>query len=114
MKTVPIDEMRDNYSWKCAFHEALHGCYGDADLSCVAEVIAAVEGENDGADWLAVVRLDGTGWSSERKPYCVVRASCDYTGWDCQAGGKVEFYDTLEEALLPLTLTEEERQRLGI
>ena len=43
-----------------------------------------------------------------------MRAGCDYTGWDCRAGGKIEFYNTIEEALSPLTLTVEERLRFNI
>ncbi len=41
----------------------------------VVEIVAAEEGENDGADWLGVFHLsDGR--------YAVLRAGCDYTGWD--------------------------------
>jgi hypothetical protein len=40
----------------------------------VAETLAQQEGENDGRDWWAVVRLfNGR--------HAVVRAGCDYTGW---------------------------------
>jgi hypothetical protein len=43
-------------------------------LDDVAYVIAAEEGENDGANWITVVRLqDGR--------YAFVSAGCDYTGW---------------------------------
>lgn len=114
MKTVSLDEMKSDYSWKCAFHEAIHDGYGEEDLSCITSVVAAEEGENDGDDWICVVAVDGTGFSKDMKRYCVMRAGCDYTGWDCQAGGKIEWYDTIDECLSPLTLTEDERKRLEI
>lgn len=40
----------------------------------VAEVIASVDGENDGDEWVGVFRLhDGR--------FVTVTAGCDYTGW---------------------------------
>ena len=43
----------------------------DADLT---EVVAYSDGENDGAEWLAVVgHIDGR--------FVLLRAGCDYTGW---------------------------------
>jgi hypothetical protein len=45
--------------------------HGPAD---VAAVIALEEGENDGPDWLAVVRLT-------KGAFLYVHAGCDYTGW---------------------------------
>jgi hypothetical protein len=61
----------EGYDWEEAFrYAAPHFTLAD-----VADVIAAVEGENDGADWVAVVRLrDGR--------FGYVTAGCDYTGWD--------------------------------
>lgn len=44
------------------------------DREDVAEIIAIVDGDNDGPDWLGVfVMTDGV--------YLVIRAGCDYTGW---------------------------------
>lgn len=41
----------------------------------VVEIIAAVNGENDGPDWLGLFRLrDGR--------YLIAQGGCDYTGWD--------------------------------
>lgn len=114
MKTIDLGTFRNDIDFQSAFHEAVFDGCGKCGLSCVTRVIAADEGENDGADWIAVVELDGTGWSEGRKRFCVMRAGCDYTGWDCQAGGKAEFYDTEEECLSLLTLTAEERTRLEI
>lgn len=41
-----------------------------------------------------------------------VAASCDSTGWDCQAGGRIEIAATLQD-MIRWGLTETERQRLG-
>lgn len=41
----------------------------------VAEIIAAVNGDNDGPDWVGVFRLkDGR--------FLAASGGCDYTGWD--------------------------------
>lgn len=71
----------------------------------VAEVLAMEEGENDGANWLMVVKLkDGR--------YSFLSAGCDYTGWDCQAGGSSDEKATLEE-LIRMGMGQEDRDRLG-
>lgn len=72
----------------------------------IAEVIAADEGENEGPDWVAVVRLkDGR--------YACVEAWCDYnTGWDCRAGGTVHVSMHLGE-IMRLGLTQGARDRLA-
>lgn len=69
----------------------------------VVEVLAHADGENDGPDWVVVVRLRfGT--------FAVVRAGCDYTGWGCQEGGSADVALTLPD-LCRWGLTEEERTR---
>jgi len=116
MNTISVEEMRSSYDWQHAFHEACFGYYKPwseenniGPVKYVNQVICADEGENDGKDWIAVV-----GWSGVEGLFAVMRAGCDYTGWDCRAGGKIEFYNTIEEALSPLTLTVEERLRFNI
>lgn len=116
MNTITVKEMQEGYDWQHAFHEAMtSNCLPYSDegeigpVKFVNQVLACAPGENDGASWLAVV-----GWSGPEGLFAVMRAGCDYTGWDCQASGKMEFYNTAEEALHPNTLTEEERLRLGI
>jgi hypothetical protein len=85
------------------------GFQGDVSPFCradVADVIAHVDGENDGADWVCVVRLgDGR--------FAVVRAGCDYTGWDCRANGDAEVAADLP-TLVRLCVNPEERRRLGL
>lgn len=68
------------------------------DTSDVAEIIHYREGENDCANWLFVLKLiDGR--------FAYVTAGCDYTGWDCRAGGDISYADSLD-ALVPEMDTE--------
>lgn len=72
----------------------------------VAEIIAAVNGDNDGPDWLGVFRLkDGR--------YLVASGGCDYTGWDCQAGNHLIVCADMAN-VLEFGLTPDERARLGL
>lgn len=84
-----VEQLCQDYDWKCAFADegnvSCGNCtkdlaaYGvtDAEFSrCdVAEVLASVNGENDGPDWVGVFRL-----KDER--FATVTGGCDYTGWD--------------------------------
>lgn len=114
-----LEVFRTDYDWRAAFNEATGHGYGgswpDQEdeaqrlpqlIDAVREVIAASEGERDERDWLAIVRLVGG-------EYAVVSAGCDFTGWDCQAGGVVERYATIAEACSRLALTPRERERLA-
>lgn len=91
---------KEDYDWRAAFYEAIHGdCGCSADtLDSVTRVVVAEEGDNDGDSWLAVVE-----WSGPEGNYAVMEASCDYTGWDCQAGGVIAFHPTEGMALTDLT-----------
>lgn len=72
----------------------------------VAEIIAAVNGENDGPDWIGVFRLkDGR--------FLCASGGCDYTGWDCQAGNNLFVASTLGE-LMQYGLSDAEKERLGL
>lgn len=72
----------------------------------VTRVIASSEGENDGPAWLIVVEVnDGR--------FAFLNASCDYTGWDCQAGGHC-IVDTDLAHLIRFGIGEEDRARLGL
>jgi hypothetical protein len=74
--------------------------YDDID-----EILGMSDGENDGPPWLLVLKLkDGR--------FAYIEAGCNYTGWDCQAGGTAHVADTLEQ-LIRFGLTEEARDRLG-
>jgi hypothetical protein len=110
-RTIP--EELDNYDWEQAFMYAdgqpVIGSAaepGPFDRADVEEVIAVVEGENDGESWLGAFRLsDGR--------FAFLAAWCDYTGWDCQAGGGAFVASSLHE-LLRFGVTPDERSRLGL
>ena len=93
---------------RCAVERVLGACCSE-DLfgrDDVKRVFAACEGANDDDSWIAVVQLrDGR--------YAAVIAWCDYTGWDCQAGGKAWVGDSLEQ-IVRMGLTPQERDRTGL
>ena len=69
-------------------------------------VLSADEGENDGPEWLLYgVAKDGR--------YFFLSAGCDYTGWDCQAGGTMTVAHTAQE-MLTFGMTDSDRSRLGV
>ena len=72
----------------------------------VAEIYGQVEGENDGPSWVVYGRLkDGR--------YFVAEGSCDYTGWDCQAGN-CGMVASSRDALERFCLDDDERERMGV
>jgi hypothetical protein len=110
--SMNIDEFKNDYDWQEAFCfvgniRTAHNCASFGfGLECVAEVIAADEGQNDGDSWVMVGRLtDGR--------FFFLSAWCDYTGWDCQSGGDVQVADTLEN-LIRWCLGDKDRERLAL
>lgn len=102
---------RHDYSWKQAFEygnniRATTGCgNGSFGIDDVAEVISAVEGENDGPSWIMAGKLkDGR--------YFFLEAGCDYTGWDCQASGDAMVADSFDN-LIRFGMTTDARFRFG-
>lgn len=72
----------------------------------VKRIIASVEGENDGPPWVICGELnDGR--------FFALSAWCDYTGWDCQAGGSA-FVAASEAEVVRFGLDKRERELLGI
>ena len=78
----------DSYDWKEVFKYAEPQACGHGGTfgpftgelqepfsrETVAEVLALAEGDNDGPDWIALLRLsDGR--------FACIRAGCDYSGW---------------------------------
>lgn len=113
-----IEEIRDSYDWSEVFGEGSGGnCTQDVDSqdgtptdqvsrADIVEVLASVNGENDGDSWIVVCRLsDGR--------FCCAEGSCDYTGWDCQAGNTITVASSLG-ALIDSGVTPEWCRRLGI
>jgi len=115
-----IEEL-DTYDWENAFgennitlrYERTLTYRDDETLSTasftredVEELFHLVEGENDGPSWVSIGRLkDGRFFSIE--------AGCDYTGWDCQAGGSCTFSKTYED-VIQFGTGDSELERLGI
>lgn len=110
-----LDKRVDDYNWQHIFESgegytrpthvrskvAADIAYARTDIK---KVIALVDGENDGAQWLGVFEMnDGL--------FLVVRAGCDYTGWGCQEGGNSDVADLLVDAIA-FGLTDGERDRL--
>lgn len=72
----------------------------------VEELIGLALGEKDGDAWVCAGRLTDGRW------FCL-SASCDYTGWDCQASGMAKVALT-REGLVQFGMSEEERTRCGL
>lgn len=115
---ITLEELQTSYDWEEVFGE---GSGGNCDQTVeavdgtpcdpcpradVAEIIAAVNGENDEDEWVGVFRMkDGRFLSAV--------AACDYTGWDCQAANDLTVAASLE-ALIQMALTPEQCKRLGL
>lgn len=64
------------------------------------------DGENDGYPWIIVGMKKNSAWF-------FLEAGCDYTGWDCRAGGDVQFADSYDN-LMRYCVTENARGRFGV
>ena len=128
---VNLDDLKNDYNWCAAFQYAgdfepdadghdqyrmgepsVSACFGtdtptDPVLrGDVTEIVASRYGEHDGDNWLIVVKLkDGR--------VAFLSAGCDYTGWDCQAGGHC-IVDTDLQHLIRFGLGQDDRERLGL
>jgi hypothetical protein len=97
---ITVEQLQADYSWQEAFH------YASFEISDIAEIRNAIEGENDGDDWIIWGRLKDGRWF-------YLHAGCDYTGWDCQAGGDSSTASS-EEELIRMGMDFGARQRFGI
>ncbi len=111
-----LAEIANGYDWEEAFKYA-SGEWATGtgkeklpaepfDREDVVEVRALAEGENDGDDWICLGKLKTGRWF-------FLSAGCDYTGWDCQAGGRAYIADAVEQ-LVALVLTPDDKRRLGL
>lgn len=111
-------DIQNHYDWEEAFGEGSGGntdqeveSHDGTDRSRVlradvARVIASVNGENDEDSWIAVCKMkDGR--------YACIEGSCDYTGWDCQAGNCITVAKSLA-SLIQHGMTAEWCRRLGL
>ncbi|HYE07683.1 MAG TPA: hypothetical protein VEL07_19345 [Planctomycetota bacterium] len=114
----------DNYDWKEAFGYAgepdtcatayqdgpkvsgVLGYTGSIALftrADVAEIAGMVDGENDEAPWIIYGRLNDGRWF-------FLEAGCDYTGWDCQAGGSAVVADD-RDTIVRMAIPKDKRAR---
>lgn len=113
-----LEDLLESDDWEEVFGEGSGGnCTQDVESldgtfcnpcwrAGVYKIIAAVNGENDGDEWIGVFLMrDGR--------YLAAAGSCDYTGWDCQAGNTLTVAASLE-SLITTGLTPEQCRRLGI
>ena len=99
MDNTDLENFKKDYDW----NEAMR--YAPFSMDDIVDVIAASEGMNEIEDWVAVVKLkEGFGY---------VEAGCDYTGWDCRAGGTGGSHDDLDH-LVRFMLTSKSRRRLNM
>jgi hypothetical protein len=94
-------DLENSYDWQEAFKYA-----NGFNIGEVAEIRNAIEGENDGDEWIIWGRLNNGRWF-------YLHAGCDYTGWDCQAGGDSVTAPS-EEELIRMGMDFGSRQRFGI
>lgn len=90
----------DSYDWEQAFG------YASFTRSDVESIHGIEEGANNGPSWVIYGRLKSGEWF-------LLDAGCDYTGWDCQAGGDSWTAPTMED-LVRWKMTDEHRARFGI
>lgn len=118
---ITIEQLMSNGDWAEVFADENSGNVSKTIRTCpvgqpvsdatvsradVAEIIAAVNGDNDGPDWLGLFKLkDGR--------FLVASGGCNYTGWDCQAGNSLTVCATLDDAL-KYGMSDEERTRLEL
>lgn len=107
----------DKYNWDEAFKISFDStmvCPPMVDMDCsspiltedVAMIIACREGENDEMNWELLGQL-----KDERFFY--LSAGCDYTGWDCQAGGAISVGYSLK-AVMQYGMTKSNAADLGL
>ncbi len=105
----------DTYDWQQAFEYASSPDRPPHDNNTsrdgfAREDVEAIhwmsEGENDGPDWLIGGQLRDGRWF-------FLAAGCDYTGWDCQAGGDAHVAATNDD-IVRFGMGDKERVRLGI
>lgn len=62
--------------------------FGPQDIQ---QVLAVIEGENDGANWHWVLQLKPES-AVDGKWFAYLTGGCDYTGWDCQSSASSDFW----------------------
>lgn len=121
VKEITLDQLKANSDWEAVFGEDSGGNtdrvvesakpglkvnLDEVSREDVKKIIAAANGENDGADWIGLFELkDGR--------FLIASGGCDYTGWDCHASNHLAVADSLTTAIR-FGLGDSERLRLGL
>jgi hypothetical protein len=109
-----IEDIKNNYPWKQVF-EFSDGTNLDEfsepsnfpfQMEDVAEILNIEDGQNDGQSWIILVKLNNG-------LYGFLTAWCDYTGFDCQAGGH-SYVSLSKEKLIRFGMGEDDRKRFGL
>ena len=100
MSKLTIERMLADYDWQAAFE------YASFKIEDVAEIHGSDDGENDGDEWVMWGRLRDGRWF-------YLHAGCDYTGWDCQAGGDSVVHESRDE-VIRMGMDFGARQRFGL
>ena len=92
---MPLDITKLDNDWPEVFAVACaEGSISIDPRKDIEEVIASIDGENDGLYWQAIIKLkDGK--------YAWISSWCDYTGWGCQDGGTIHLANSLKKLLNP-------------
>ncbi len=107
-------DVLNNYDWESAFgYASPQKCVSTEDVSVAAftrQEVKAIywrsDGENDGDAWIIGGELaDGR--------LFFLAAWCDYTGWDCQAGGSA-WVSRSVKTLVRFGIDDGQRSRLNI
>lgn len=107
VRDIGLADLRSDYDWREVFGQGGGGnCHQKADacppgsavditppnIEDVVGVVAASNGENDGAEWVGLFEMrDGR--------YVVASGGCDFTGWDCQANNSIEVAASAADAV---------------
>lgn len=115
-KELTLEQFLEDYDWENIFGEHwILPVYDSIDplilqnkisRADVKEIIALVNGENDGFEWVGIFLLNNG-------LYVAAFGSCDYTGWDCQGGSTLFFASSLENAI-QFGLNSDQRERLEL
>lgn len=96
-----LNYIKEDYDWKEAFYftklepalpnnECEKLAIGNYSQNDVEYVYMLYNGCNDEENWIGIFRLKDS-------RLVALSAGCDYTGWDCQAGGKSVAATSLNE-----------------
>lgn len=121
VRDVEANDLAGEYDWQEVFGEGSGGncdksrcelCPPDStvdgtapNIADVAEAVATINGENDESSWVGIFLLKDGRW-------LVAEGSCDYTGWDCQAGNSFHIGATLDN-VVRYGLSASELARMG-